>query len=74
MPPCVTASHAKDPGFNSCRPHNHQDWWFSPSYHPATRVIGYWDRAGNPGPYNLVDIDMASRCIGPLKQNGIGSV
>ena len=50
----VTASHAKHPVFDSSRLHNCQDWW--------TRI---WDGAGNPGLYNLVELEMASCCIGP---------
>ena len=29
------------------------------SYNPATG--GYWDGAGNPGLYNLVELEMANR-------------
>ena len=32
----VTASHAKDPGFDYHRPYNRQDWWHS----PVTLLLG----------------------------------
>ena len=56
---CVTASHAKHHEFDSRPPHICRDWWFSPGEH------GYSDLAGNPGLYNLVELEMAYHCIGP---------
>ena len=54
----VTASHAQHPRIESRRFHNRRDWWLS----PVTLLYwgtSLWDEAGNPGIYNLVELEMA---------------
>ena len=38
----------------------------------ATVGQGYWNGAGNPGLYNLVEVEKASCCIGPSSRVELG--
>ena len=57
----VTASLAKHPRYDSRRPKQSSGLVLS----PVTLLLGDKDGAGNPGLYNLVGLEIASRCIGP---------